>query len=96
MSRFAPDYENSNEAMRRFWNSRTGYDPTALEPPDPVTVCTCTECKQDVYLDECTFQDGLGNDLCAECFESMINRRMRHELSLFATELGYTVVRHEG
>lgn len=70
------------------------YDPTALEPADPVTACECTKCRQDVYIGECTFEDGLGNRLCQECFEELIRRRMRSELSLLATELGYEVVRH--
>ena len=69
-------------------------DPLALEPEDPVVACECTKCRQDIYLDEYTFEDGLGNRLCKECFESAITQRMRDNLSLFATELGYEVVRH--
>lgn len=69
-------------------------DMTALEPEDPVVACECTKCRQDVYLEECTFEDGLGNRLCKECFESVIAQRMRDNLSLFAMELGYEVVRH--
>lgn len=69
-------------------------DMTALEPEEPIAVCECTKCRQDVYVDECTFEDGLGDRMCKECFEGLIRQRMRDNLPLFATELGYEVVRH--
>lgn len=69
-------------------------DMTALEPEDPVVACECTKCRQDVYMGERTFEDGLGNKLCKECFEERIQQQMRDNLSLFAMELGYEVVWH--
>lgn len=71
-------------------------DMTAPEPDDPVVVCQCTKCRQDVYLQEYTFEDDPGSRLCRECFESLIEQRMRDDLPLLAMELGYEVVQHEG
>jgi len=65
-----------------------------MEPPEPVAVCECNRCRQDVYQGECTYEDGLGQALCQECFEDLLHERIRHELPLLAQELGYEVVRH--
>lgn len=65
-----------------------------LEPDEPAAVCECSRCRQDVYQDECTYEDGLGQALCRECFEDLLHERIRHELPLLAQELGYDVVRH--
>lgn len=75
------------------------YDPTMLEPEDPVAVCECTKCQQDVYLDECTIDGGMEemSSVCDGCFEdwvTMMNSTQegRHQL---ACMMGFEVVRHE-
>lgn len=66
------------------------------EPEEDAVVCRCTRCRKKVYLDGRTYQDGMGSDLCEDCFRELISRRMRESLPLLAWELGYEVVRHEG
>lgn len=75
------------------------YDPEQLEPEDPVAVCECTRCRQDVYLDECTIDGGMEEmaSVCEDCFEDWVimmnsTRAGRHQL---ARMMGFEVVRHE-
>ncbi len=77
-----------------------GYDPTTLEPPDPVPVCECSKCRQDVYLDEYTIDGGMEelSSVCEDCFRDWITEMNstqagRHQL---ARMMGFEVVRHEG
>lgn len=74
-------------------------DMTALEPEDPVPVCECTRCRQDVYQDECTIDGGMEemSSVCEDCFEMWVaemlgSQRGRHQL---ACMMGFEVVRHE-
>lgn len=76
------------------------YDPTAMEPEDPVPVCKCTKCRHDVYLDECTIDGGMEemSSVCEDCFEMWVAEMLgtqggRHQL---ARMMGFEVVRHEG
>lgn len=79
---------------------RHSYDPTKLEPEDPVVVCKCTKCQQDIYLDECTIDGGMEkmSSVCEDCFQMWVAGMLgtqagRHQL---AQMMGFEVVRHEG
>ena len=64
------------------------------ERSEPAVACECSRCRQDVYQGECTYEDGLGQALCLECFEELLHDLIRHDLPRLARELGYEVVRH--
>lgn len=80
-----------------YFSRRGPYRPnmTGDEPSEAPFVCLCSKCRQEVYPEEYTFKDGLGAELCPECFEEMITQRLRANPSLLAMELGYEVTRYE-
>lgn len=59
------------------------------EEPDPLPACQCSKCEQDIWPGEYTFGDGMGGELCRECFESLL--RSEYKTRDIAEALGFDV-----
>ena len=70
-------------------------DLTALEPVDPVPVCECTECRQDIYPGESIYTSPKRR-ICPECFEEEVMDTLKISPWILADALDYKIEKGDG